>query len=84
MSAPTITRPDLRAVILDALDDAFWFRKGEIAGCVYCPKNPTGICADHQDDNALALQYEEARKQIERSPECPEVLAVLAGTEEGE
>ena len=78
MSTPTITRPALREVLADALDDAYWFRRGEIEGCVYCPKNPAGICADHQDDNIRALEYEEARKQIERNPECPEVLAVLA------
>ena len=73
----TITKPTLREIILDALDDAFWYRRGEIEGCVSCHRNPAGICADHQADNDLASFFEEARKQIQNSPDSPEVLAVL-------
>ena len=83
MSTPVITRPDLRAVILDALNDAYWCHRGEIEDCAACRVHPAGVCADpdHQTANAHARDYEEARKQIERSPESPDVLAVLAGTE---
>jgi len=82
MSAPVLARPTLREIILDALTDAYWGRRAEIEGCRDCSRNPAGICRDHQDDNAAALEYEQARKQIEHSPGDPEVLAVYCGTEE--
>ena len=81
MSTPVITRPTLREVMADALEDAFWARRAEIEGCTHCTRNPTGICGDHQEDNNRAREYEDARKQLERNPEHPEVLAVLAGIE---
>ena len=80
----TITRPALRDIILDAVEDAYWYRKGEVEGCRDCARHPAGVCADHQEDNALALDYEEVRKQIQGSPDDPEVLAVLAAIEGGE
>lgn len=75
----TATEASLREVILDALNDAYYGRRAEIEGCQVCVKQPAGICADHQGDNASALEYEEARKQLERQPEHPEVLAVFCG-----
>ena len=81
MSTATVTRPTLREVILDALDDAYWYRKGEIEDCRDCTRNPAGICGDHEADNDLARSYEEARRQLQQSPGHPEVLAVLAGTD---
>ena len=73
----------LREIILDGLDDAYWYRKGEIEGCVSCHRNPAGICPDHQEDCRLAAEYEDARKLIEQSPGHPEVLAVFAGPNGG-
>jgi hypothetical protein len=78
MSTPVITKPDLRAVLLDALEDAYWGHRAEIESCRDCRRNPAGICPDHQADNDAAFDYDEARKQLQRTPECPEVLAVLA------
>jgi hypothetical protein len=77
MSTAIITRPTLREVVTDALDDAYWYRRGLIEGCADCPKHPAGICADHQADSALARDYEDARKQIQRTPGDPEVVAVF-------
>ena len=79
--AEVITRPSLREIILDALTDAFWCRKGEVEDCPACRRSPAGVCADedHQLSLAAALFYEEARKQIEHQPGDPEVVAVLAG-----
>lgn len=68
MSAPVITKPTLREVILDALEDAYWQRRAEIEGCRDCTRNPAGICADHQADNNAACEYDEARKQLQRTP----------------
>jgi hypothetical protein len=81
MSTATITRPSLREVILDALNDAFWQQRAEIEDCAGCRKNPAGVCPDrdHQEANTRAVEYDEARKQLERNPEHPEVLSVLAG-----
>jgi hypothetical protein len=78
--------PALRQILLDALDDAYWYRKDEIEGCRDCPRQPAGICADHEDDNALASYYETARKQLEQAPDSAEVLAALlpAAAEGGE
>ena len=87
MSTPVIARPTLREVILDSLNDAYWSRRANVEECRACARQPAGICPDHQEDNALAREYEEARKQIERSPGDAEVLAVfagLSGTEGGE
>jgi hypothetical protein len=83
MSTPTLARPDLRAILLDALEDAFWFQKGEVEDCGHCRNSVTGVCADrdHQDANARAVEFENARKQLQRNPECPEVLAVLTAAE---
>jgi hypothetical protein len=81
MSTATETRPSLRAVILDALDDAYYARRYAIEDCRDCTRNPAGVCGDHQADNDLARDYEEARKQLERSPGDPDVLAVFCGTE---
>ena len=78
MTAVTVT-PSLRAIVLDALHDAYWGRRAEIEGCRDCARIPAGICADHQEDNALACEYEDARKQIERNPADAEVLAVSCG-----
>ena len=82
----TTTKPTLRDILLDSLEDAYWFRKGEVEDCPACRRNPAGVCADldHQNASVLAQDYEEARKQLQRNPECPEVLAVLAGIEGGE
>ena len=81
MTAGTTAPASLREVILDSLEDAYWYRKGEIEGCVTCHRNPAGICADHQADNDAVYEYEQARKHLQQSPGSPEVLAVLAGTE---
>jgi hypothetical protein len=80
MTAATLTRPaTLRETVLDALHDAYWWQRGEIDDCPVCRKSPAGVCADpdHQEANARALAYEDARNQIERTPGNPEVLAVL-------
>ena len=81
----TLTVPSLREVLLDALDDGYWYRKGEVEDCAACRKAPAGVCADldHQNSLAMALEYEEARKQIQQSPGHPEVLAVFAGLNGG-
>ena len=87
MTTATITRPSLREVIADALEDAYWYRKAEIEGCRDCTRNPAGICADHQKDNDLARSYEEARKQLQGSAASDEATALfagLSGTEGGE
>jgi len=84
MSTATTAPATLREVILDAIEDACWYRKGEIEGCRDCARNPAGICADHQADNDAAYEYEQARKHLQQSPGSPEVLAVLAGTEGGQ
>ena len=73
----TISKPTLREVLLDALEDAYWLRRGQIAGCRDCARVPAGVCADHQADNDAAFEYDEARKQLQRTPGHPEVLAVL-------
>lgn len=75
--------PDLRAVILDALEEAFWGHRDEIEGCRDCRNQPAGICPDHQADNDAAWSYDDARKQLQRTPEHPEVLAAL-GDSKGE
>jgi len=75
----TTTGLDLRAVILDALEDAYDHRRAEIEGCRDCARNPAGICADHRADNDAAFEYDEARKQIQFTPGHPDVLAVLGG-----
>ena len=83
--AEVITRPSLREIILDALTDAFWCRKGEVEDCPACRRSPAGVCADedHQLSLTAALLYEDARKQLERQPGDPEVVALL-GAEGGE
>ena len=80
-----VTRPSLREVILDALNDAYWCHQGEVEDCAACRQHPAGVCADpdQQTADAHARDYEEARKQIERSPGDPEVLAVFAGLSGG-
>ena len=81
----TLTVPSLREVLLDAIEDAYWYRKGEVEDCTACRRSPGGVCADldHQNSLAMALEYEQARKQIEQSPGDPEVLAVFAGLSGG-
>ena len=85
MSTPTITRPSLREVVIDALHDAYWSHQGEVEDCAACRKAPAGVCADldHQNSLAMALEYEQARKQIQHTPGDPEVLAVFAGLNGG-
>lgn len=73
----TATRPSLREVILDALLDAWYARRAEIEGCRDCARNPAGICGDHQSDNDAAWFYDDARKQLERTPGDPAALALL-------
>lgn len=70
MTAATATKPTLLEVLLDALHDGYWYQKGEVEGCGHCRRSPGGVCADrdHQEANARALEYDAARKQIERSP----------------
>lgn len=84
MTAATIARPSLRAVILDGLEDAFYARRAVIEGCGDCARNAAGICGDHQADNDAAFEYDEARKQLERNPGHPDVLAVFCGIEEAQ
>jgi hypothetical protein len=81
MTAATITRPSLREILLDALEDAYWYQKGEVEDCGHCRRSLTGACteAGHQNALALALDYEAARKQIQDSPEAISVLAGLDG-----
>ena len=80
MSTATETAPaDLRQIILDAIDTAFWHHQGEIEMCRDCTRNPAGICAGHWEDADRAREYTEARKQIENSPGDAEVVAVFAG-----
>jgi hypothetical protein len=83
VTAETLTVPSLREVLLDGLNDAYWYRKGEVEMCACCTTHPAGVCTDHQEDNALARSYEDARKLIEQSPGHPEVLAVFAGLNGG-
>jgi hypothetical protein len=83
MSA-TATRPSLREILLDALSDAYDFRKDATVDCTACKRQPTGICGDHQADHEAAGEYEAARKQIEGSladDRWTAELAVLFGTE---
>lgn len=86
MTAATIARPSLRAVILDALNEAYWLNRNAVEGCAACTKSPAGVCPDRdcQDANRLAREYDEARKQLERNPGHPDVLAVYCGIEGGE
>ena len=86
MSSATITRPTLREVLRDALEEAYWLQRGEVEDCGHCRNSPAGVCpdTDHQNANARAVEFDEARKQLERNPEHPEVLAVLCGSEGGE
>jgi hypothetical protein len=81
MTAPTIARPTLREVILDALNDAFYSRRANVEECACCAGHPAGACADHQEDAGLARDYEDARKQVEQG--TPEAMALLGGTEGG-
>jgi hypothetical protein len=37
---------DLRDIILEALDYAYWCRLGNVEECPACRKHPTGICED--------------------------------------
>jgi hypothetical protein len=85
MSAATVTRPTLREIVLDALTDAYWYRRGEVEDCHQCRRSPAGVCADedHQLSLATSQFYEEARKRLENAPSDAEVVALL-GTEEGE
>jgi hypothetical protein len=80
MSTATITGPSLLEVLLDSLNDAYYYRRDRIEGCRDCTRNPAGVCPDHQEDNDLVWHYEQARKRIEHSPGDPELLAAL-GTE---
>ena len=84
MTAATLTKPALREVILDALEEAYSVRRGEIEECRDCARNPAGIADCHRADNDAAHEYDEARKQMERNPESAEVLAALCGSEGGE
>ena len=77
MTAAAGTAPTLREIVLDALDVAYWSAKAETGGCRDCLRQPTGICRDHETDNAAAAEFDAARKQIEQQPDGPEVLAVL-------
>jgi len=79
MSTAATIRPTLREVLLDALEDAYWLRRGQIEGCRDCARNPAGICADHRADNDAAWLYDDARKQLQRTPGHPDVLAALGG-----
>ena len=84
MSITTETPATLRQIVLDSLHDAYWAHRNEIESCSCCRSHPAGACIDHQDDDAAARSYEDARMQIERSPGSPEVLAVLADLNGGE
>lgn len=77
MSTETRTAPTLRDIILDAIEDAFWYRRAQVEDCGACSRNPAGICGDHQADNDLGALYEDARKHLQRSPGSPEVAALL-------
>jgi radical SAM protein with 4Fe4S-binding SPASM domain len=80
VTAATETRPTLREVVLDSLHDAFYARLSSVEECRSCAVQPAGFGPCHQEDAERAQEYDEARKQIERTPDSPEVLAVL-GTE---
>jgi hypothetical protein len=75
------TKASLREILLDSLEDAYWFQKGEVEDCGHCRRSVTGACADpgHQNALALAQDYEAARKQIQDSPDALSVIAGLAG-----
>jgi hypothetical protein len=75
----TATKPSLRAVVLDALNDAYWSRRANVEECRTCARNPAGIALCHEEDARLAFEYEEARKRIESAPGDPEVMNVFAG-----
>ena len=83
MTAPTmaLAAVPLREVVLDALTDAYYARRAEIQGCRFCARNPAGVCADHEEDNAAALEYEEAHKQIEHG--AADWAAYVSGEEGG-
>lgn len=82
MTAPALTEvtaPSLREIVLDALSDAFYARRAEIEGCRDCTRNPAGVCAEHQADNDLANEYEDARKQIEHGASLAGLADALVG-----
>ena len=74
----TAEAPALRAIVLDALHDAYWVQRVEVEECPRCRQAPAGVCADrdHQDALALALDYEAARRQIQ---DRPDALAAITG-----
>ena len=82
----TLTAPSLREVILDALNDAYWSRRANVEECRSCTRNPCGVCPEHEEDNTLAQEYEEARKRLQNAPGDLDVLAAAAeaGQREGE
>ena len=80
----TATRPTLREIILDALSDAYYSRRANVEECAFCAKQPAGVGPCHQEDSDLSRDYENARKQVERSladPGTADELAALLGTE---
>jgi hypothetical protein len=82
MTTATATKPTLREILLDALNDAYYSRRANVEECRFCAKQPAGVGPCHQEDSDLCRDYEDARKQIERSPGNPEVLAVLGDDDE--
>jgi hypothetical protein len=79
VSTPTLAKPSLREVVVDALNDAYWSRRANVEECRACAKQPTGFAVCHEEDARLAAEYEQARKQIEGAPGDPEVLDLFTG-----
>jgi hypothetical protein len=79
VTTATTVKPSLQDIILDALNDAYWSRRANVEECRACTRSPAGVLTCHEEDNALALSYEAARKQIEHSPAALEsILAALS------
>jgi hypothetical protein len=74
------TKTSLRDTLLSALQDARMWREDKYGYCDDCRKATTNVCLDHEDDDALAGQYETAKAAIE-SGDAAKVAALLAGTE---
>jgi hypothetical protein len=54
----------LRAVVLDALTDAYWYRRGQTEGCPDCRRSPGKICLLHQEDDARAQSYLDTAREL--------------------
>jgi hypothetical protein len=86
MTTATSTRPSLREIVLDALNDAYYSRRANVEECRACTRQPAGVCPDHLDDSDLSRAYEDARRQIEGSiaGDAGEIASLIPAAEGGE